>query len=50
MVVTKNIMKAVDASERTLGALALLSDATGAPAVLVSVFPYDPWRTPPPRT
>ena len=41
----KNIVIAVDAKERTLDALALghrLADATGAPAVLVTVFPYHP--------
>jgi nucleotide-binding universal stress UspA family protein len=49
MVVTKNIFIAVDAAERTLDALALgkvLSDATGAPVVLLSVFPYDPLEDP----
>jgi nucleotide-binding universal stress UspA family protein len=43
--VAKNIVIAVDAKQRTLDALALghrLADATGAPAVLVTVFPYHP--------
>jgi nucleotide-binding universal stress UspA family protein len=47
--VTKNIVIAVDATERTLDALALgrlLSDATGAPAVLLSVFTYSPLEDP----
>ena len=41
----KNIVIAVDAKQRTLDALALghrLADATGAPAVLVTVFAYHP--------
>ncbi len=39
----KNIVVAVDAKERTIDALALgrvLTEATKAPAVLVTVFPY----------
>ena len=42
---TKNIVVAVDAKQRTLDALALghrLAEATGAPVVLVTVFPYHP--------
>jgi nucleotide-binding universal stress UspA family protein len=45
MIVAKNIVIAVDAKQRTLDALALghrLADATGAPAVLVTVFAYFP--------
>ncbi|HEV2785540.1 MAG TPA: universal stress protein, partial [Solirubrobacteraceae bacterium] len=45
----KSIIIAVDAKERTLDALALghlLADATGAPAVIVSVFPYHPLGDP----
>ena len=45
----KSIIIAVDAKERTLDALALghlLADATGAPAVLLSVFPYHPLNDP----
>ena len=45
----KNIVIAVDAKERTLDALALghrVADATGAPAVLVTVFAHDPLRDP----
>jgi nucleotide-binding universal stress UspA family protein len=43
--VAKNIVIAVDAKQRTRDALALghrLADATAAPAVLVTVFPYFP--------
>jgi hypothetical protein len=45
--VAKNIVIAVDAKQQTLDALALalghgLADATGAPAVLVTVFAYHP--------
>ncbi|HWI06417.1 MAG TPA: universal stress protein [Solirubrobacteraceae bacterium] len=45
----KSIIIAVDAKQRTLDALALghlLSDATGAPAVLISVFAYHPLGDP----
>lgn len=45
----KNIVIAVDAKERTLDALALghrLADATGAPAVLVTVFAHHPLHDP----
>lgn len=41
----KNIVIAIDTDERTLDALALgrvLSEATGVPAHLVTVFPYTP--------
>jgi nucleotide-binding universal stress UspA family protein len=47
--VTKSIVIAVDATERTLDALALgklLSNATGAPVVLLSIFSYDPLGDP----
>jgi nucleotide-binding universal stress UspA family protein len=47
--VTKSIVIAVDATERTLDALALgklLSGATEAPVVLLSIFPYDPLADP----
>ena len=47
--VTKNIVIAVDATQRSLDALALgklLTNATTAPIRLVSVFPYDPLRDP----
>jgi nucleotide-binding universal stress UspA family protein len=47
--VTKNIVIAVDATERTLDALALgklLSDATQASVALLSVFPYHPLQDP----
>jgi nucleotide-binding universal stress UspA family protein len=47
--VTRNIVIAVDATERSVDPLALgklLADATRAPAVLVSVFPYDPLADP----
>jgi nucleotide-binding universal stress UspA family protein len=43
------IVIAVDASERSLDALALgrlLADSTSAPVVLMSVFPYDPLADP----
>lgn len=46
---TKNIVIAVDATQRSLDALALgkvLADALKAPVRLVSVFPYDPLRDP----
>jgi nucleotide-binding universal stress UspA family protein len=46
----KRIVIAVDATQRSLDALALgklLGKATGAPVDLVSVFPYDPLRSPP---
>ena len=46
---TRNIVIAVDATERSVDPLALgklLADATRAPAVLVSVFPYDPLADP----
>lgn len=46
---TRNILIAVDASERSLDALGLgrvLAEATGAPAVPVSIFPYDPLGDP----
>ena len=45
----KNIVIAVDAKERTLDALALghrLNEATGAPAVLVTVFAHHPLHDP----
>ena len=45
----RNIVIAVDAKERTLDAVALghrLADATGAPAVLVTVFPHHPLHDP----
>jgi nucleotide-binding universal stress UspA family protein len=45
----KRIVIAVDATERSLDALALgklLGNATGAPLGLVSVFPYDPLKSP----
>ena len=45
----KNIVVAVDAKERTIDALALgrvLTEATKAPAVLVTVFPYNPLEDP----
>ena len=45
----RNIVIAVDAKERTLDALALghrLNEATGAPAVLVTVFAYHPLHDP----
>ena len=45
----KNIVVAVDAKERTIDALALgrvLMEATKAPAVLVTVFPYNPLEDP----
>lgn len=45
----RNIVIAVDASQRTLDALALghrLADATGAPAVLVTVFGHHPLHAP----
>lgn len=45
----KNLIIAVDAKERTLDALALghrLADATGAPAVLVTVFAHHPLHDP----
>lgn len=45
----KKVVIAVDASQRSLDALALgklLTDATRAPVGLVSVFPYDPLRDP----
>ncbi|HEV2058401.1 MAG TPA: universal stress protein [Solirubrobacteraceae bacterium] len=45
----KNIVIAVDSKERTLDALALghrLADATGAPAVLVTVFAHHPLHDP----
>ena len=44
---TKRIVIAVDATQRSLDALALgklLADATSAPVGLVTVFPYDPLR------
>jgi nucleotide-binding universal stress UspA family protein len=47
--VAKNIVIAVDAKARTLDALALghrLAQATGAPAVLVTVFAYHPLADP----
>jgi nucleotide-binding universal stress UspA family protein len=47
--VPRNIVIAVDAKERTLDAVALghrLADATGAPAVLVSVFAHHPLHDP----
>lgn len=46
---TRNILIAVDATERSVDPLALgklLANATRAPAVLVSVFPYDPLADP----
>ena len=46
---TRNILIAVDATERSVDPLALgklLTNATRAPAVLVSVFPYDPLADP----
>jgi nucleotide-binding universal stress UspA family protein len=46
---TKTIAVTVDASQRSLDALALgklLSEATALPATLVSVFPYDPLADP----
>jgi nucleotide-binding universal stress UspA family protein len=46
---TKSIAVAVDASQRSLDALALgrlLSEATALPATLVSVFSYDPLADP----
>ena len=46
---TRSIVIAVDADERTLDALALghrLADATGAPAVLLSVFAHHPLHDP----
>lgn len=46
---TKNIVIAVDATQRSLDALALgklLADATRAPVRVVSVFPYDPLGDP----
>ena len=45
----RSIIIAVDAKERTLDALALgrlLTSATGAPPVLISVFPYHPLGDP----
>lgn len=45
----KNLIIAVDAKERTLDALALghrFADATGAPAVLVTVFAHHPLHDP----
>lgn len=45
----RSIVVAVDASERSLDALALgrlLADSTAAPVVLMSVFPYDPLSDP----
>ncbi|HEV2776129.1 MAG TPA: universal stress protein [Solirubrobacteraceae bacterium] len=45
----KNIVIAVDANERTLDAVALghrLADATGAPALLVTVFGHHPLHDP----
>ena len=45
----RNIVIAVDAKERTLDAVALghrLADATGAPAVLVTVFAHHPLHDP----
>jgi nucleotide-binding universal stress UspA family protein len=47
--VSKNIVIAVDATERSLDALAfgkLLADASEAPVVLLSVFPYHPLADP----
>jgi nucleotide-binding universal stress UspA family protein len=47
--VPKNIIIAVDAKERTLDALALghrLTEATGAPAVLITVFAHHPLHDP----
>jgi nucleotide-binding universal stress UspA family protein len=47
--VSRSIVIAVDATERTLDALALgklLADATDTPVVLFSVFPYDPLEDP----
>lgn len=49
MLVPRSIVIAVDADERTLDALALghrLADATGAPAVLVTVFAHHPLHDP----
>ena len=49
MTVARSIVIAVDADERTLDALALghrLADATGAPAVLVTVFAHHPLHDP----
>ena len=46
---TKQIVTAVDATQRSLDALALgklIGDATSAPVRLVTVFPYDPLRDP----
>ena len=46
---SKKIVIAVDATQRSLDALALgklLADATTAPVSLVTVFPYDPLRDP----
>lgn len=46
---TRSIVIAVDADERTLDALALghrLADATGAPAILVTVFAHHPLQEP----
>lgn len=45
----KNIVVAVDAKERTLDALALgrlFTEATSAPAVLLTIFPYFPLEDP----
>ena len=48
-IVPRNIVIAVDAKERTLDAIALghrFADATGAPAVLVTVFGHHPLHDP----
>jgi hypothetical protein len=47
--VSRNVVIAVDATERSLDALALgrlLAGAAAAPPVVVTVFPYDPLADP----